>query len=203
MRADVPDGTQGAAFAGFDTPVVVRGKQQPILQIAAGDVKNVPDLAGPDHRARLEAERIEANVVVNRGDEIRMRLSCLRQLGCFRRGHCQRFLADDVLAGVEARQHLLVMIAVRRGDMDHVHIVVFQQLLQAGVAAGQAETCRRPLRFSAEEPRIARYANAEPAQRLDVDRTDEAGTDDGRRDLVKWSHAAQSISNTSANGMRA
>ena len=26
VRADIPDGTQGAAFAGFDTPVVVRGK---------------------------------------------------------------------------------------------------------------------------------------------------------------------------------
>src|SRR5262249_32861107 len=89
---------------------------------------------------------------------------------------------------------LLAVIAVRRGDMDHVHMAVFQQLFQAGVAAGEAEACRRPSRLFRRRAESTHYANAEPAQRLDVDRADEAGTDDGRRDLVKRSHAVSPLS---------
>src|SRR5262249_61818125 len=81
VRADVPDSTQRAAFAGIDTPVVVRGKQQPILQIAAGNVKDIANLAASDHRARLEAEWIEANIVIDRRHESRMRLGRRHQLG--------------------------------------------------------------------------------------------------------------------------
>ena len=50
------------------------------------------------------------------------------------RVHRQRFFADDVLAGLERFFGLLEVEAVGRGDVDHRHLVVSENILKSRVA---------------------------------------------------------------------
>ena len=60
VRADVGEGARRAAEVGVDPPVVVVGRGEPVLQVAAVDQADRAERAGADAGARLADDRVEA-----------------------------------------------------------------------------------------------------------------------------------------------
>ena len=120
MRADVADRPQRAAALGLEPPVPVGVEQQPVLEVAAGDEPDVAEPAVGDELADVLVERVEADVEVDRVDEAAPRGQPRRARATLGRGHRQRLLADDVLAGGEDRLRLREVEVVGRGDVDDV-----------------------------------------------------------------------------------
>ena len=67
--ADVRDCAQRPALAGIEPPVPVGRLQEPVLDVDAVDAVNLAEVAAPNPRPCLAAERVEADVVVRAMDE--------------------------------------------------------------------------------------------------------------------------------------
>jgi hypothetical protein len=108
----------------------------------------------------------------------------------FGRRHGERLLADDVPAGRHDGFRLRHVEVVGRRHVDRVDGRVIEQLVERGIGLGDTECLgarRSALRGAAQH---AAHADADPPQRLHVDRADEACADDGRADVGDPPHAA-------------
>jgi hypothetical protein len=97
------------------------------------------------------------------------------ELGGLARVERERLLADHVLARLQHRLDLRVMEVVGRRDVHDVHARVLEHRLEAVVGLGQPGGARllpRALRCRAHH---AEHLDAEAAQRVDVDDSDETG----------------------------
>tara|TARA_R110002049_G_scaffold4601_3_gene31766 strand:+ start:24485 stop:24709 length:225 start_codon:yes stop_codon:yes gene_type:complete len=65
VRANIRDRAQFAAVIGHDAPVEIGRMKQPILGIAAGDVKQITDGAAANSASRFDAQRVIADVVID------------------------------------------------------------------------------------------------------------------------------------------
>ena len=122
VRADVADGAELATLAGEESPVVVRGLEQPVLEEVALDVDDLAEVAALDERAHLEHGGEEPAHIVHGKDRRAFLLHGGHHLRRLLRRHAQRLLADDVLARRERGEGLLDMDFVRRGDVDDIHV---------------------------------------------------------------------------------
>ena len=179
--------------SGIEPPVPVGVQEQPVLEVAAGDQPDVAQLAVAHGAVEMLVERVEADVVVDGGDAV-ARGREPDQLRGLRGGHRERLLAHHVAAGGQDRLDLGVVELVGRRDVDDVHARVGEQLVQAAHtrAARPAASARvdGPLGGGAED---AVDRDAQAAERLHVDRADEAGADDGRADVDGPSPRASSL----------
>jgi hypothetical protein len=101
-----------------------------------------------------------------------------------------------VLSGGQRRRCLRVVKVIRRGDVDHVDPRVGQHGLEGLVGRRQAErgsAFRGPGMAGSNDPV---HLHAEPAQRLDVHRADEAGPDDGSADFSELGAGLHSADST-------
>src|SRR5262249_61122270 len=124
--AEAGEGPERAAGAGEDAQVEVAGVQQRVLQVRAGDVVHRAERTRRDALAGLPAERVEADVVADRGHD-RGSGGEADELGRFGRGHRQRLFADHVFAGGEGAAGVVEVVAVRRGDVDDLHVRVGEE----------------------------------------------------------------------------
>src|SRR5450759_1125090 len=112
------------------------------------------------------------------------RLQLLRFLG----RHLQRLLADDVPTRGEDLLDLPMVELVRRRDVHDLYGVVREGLRQALVGARQPQL--RGARGAQLRRRLQQPddPHADPAQRLDVDRADEAAANDRGPDVAEVPH---------------
>ena len=104
-------------------------------------------------------------------------------------GHRQRLLADDVPTRGQDGLGLGNVEVVRRGDMDDVHPRVDQQFVERAIGPGDSErrgAVGASFRGAAED---AANRHADPAQRLNVDGTDEPRPDHGGADAREVAHS--------------
>jgi hypothetical protein len=180
VRADVADGAKLSCALGLEPPVPVGRQGKPVLQEAAVNVPDLPQLAGVYPRTRLPDQRIEAKVEVRAVDEAGA-LCQLQELGGLGGREGKRLLADHVLAGLERLLRLRVMQVVRSGQMDDVDALVGEHRF-VRVVGGDRGGRARPLRCRADD---AEDLDPEPPQGVGVHSADEAGTDHCCLDLVE------------------
>ena len=177
MGADVGEGARRTAKAGVDAPVVVLGREQPVLEVRAVKESDGSGRAAPDALPRLPQGRV---VAVDEGHEpgrarapgrAHQRRSAL---GVDR----ERLLADDALPRRQSRLGERGVQVVRDADVDDVDGVGSDELLG---------TVERPLgaqlggRIGRPRPRRRRHADQPSAGaqgRPGVDAADEAGPGD-------------------------
>src|SRR5256884_9104356 len=100
VSADVRNGSEVAAKFGFESPVPVGRKEQPVLMKFSMNEQRFADGAGFHQRACLLAERGIAQVMRNAADEARFLLDAFKRLR-FARIHRKRFLAKNMLSGAQ------------------------------------------------------------------------------------------------------
>ena len=137
---------------------------------------DLAQFAALDQPAQLQHGRVEPDVVVH-GEDLPARRARFDDLRRLARVHGQRLFADDVFAGPQRGQRHLAVEPVGRGDVDHVHVGAGQQLAVIGKRLRDAQPGGG---FGGQVGHVANggHGDAQPAQGLDVNRTDEAGADD-------------------------
>ena len=187
VRADVADRPQRAAALRLEAPVPVALEEQPVLEIAAGHQPDIADIASRHDLVGMLVQRVEADVEVHRVHHAAGR-GKPRELAGLRSGHCQRLLADDVLAGRDDRLCLGDVEIVGRRHVDDVDRGIVEQRLEGRICVRHAER-RRPrlaaLRRAAED---AAHLDADTPQGFDMNRADEARPDDGGADVGDVAH---------------
>ena len=187
VRTDVADRPQRAAALRLEAPVPVALEQQPVLEVAAGDQADVADIARRHHLAGMLVQRVEADVEVHGVDHAAGRGEP-RELAGLRSGHCQRLLADDVLAGRNDRLRLGDVEIVRRRHVNDVDGGIVEERLERRIRLRHAEgRCARltALRRAAED---AANLDADPAQGFDMNRADEPCSDYRGADVGDVAH---------------
>jgi hypothetical protein len=178
VRADVGERTQLAAFLRQQPPVVVGVVEQPVLEVAAVDVDDPPELTLGDHCPQRLQRRVEPQVVVD-GKHPLGRLHRGHQSRRLLAGHRQRLLADDMLARRQRRERMLRVQPVGRGDMNDVDLGMRDQLLVLEAADGIRDAEPRGgglgVRVGVAD---GDHLDAQPLESFDVNRTDEPGADD-------------------------
>ena len=176
VRPDIGHGAQLPALLRQQPPVVVRVLEEPVLHVGAVHVDDLAQLATRDHSVQCQHGGIEANVVIH-GKHAVAAPRQLHELGRFTRVHGERLLAHHMLAGAQRGRRHLEVKAVRRGDVDGVDLRAGQQL----AIVGERPRNGQPLGGLSHEGILVadgRDGDAQPTQRLDVDRADESGADD-------------------------
>ena len=138
MRPDVADRPQRPALVRLQPPVPVTLVEQPVLEVVTRDEANVAQPAGLDDLAEVLVQRVEPDVVVDRG-HLAARRGLANELRGLRGRHRQRLLADDVAAGGQDRRCLRDVQVVGAGHMDDVHLGVGQERVEAVVCLGHPE----------------------------------------------------------------
>src|SRR5436305_8914600 len=93
-----------------------------------------------------------------------------------------------MLPGGEDRRRLRDVQMVRRRHVDHVDVLVGEDVVERRVRVPDAQRLRpggAALGTAAED---AAYVDTDPAERLDVDGPDEPGADDGGTDVGERAH---------------
>ena len=159
MRTDVTDHTQRPADGRVEAPIPVGVLGQPVLQVVPGDQPYGSDGPGTHARRCVLAERVEAVDEADGVDQAEFGCGTAEFVG-LRRCQCERLLADDVLAGLQRRHHLLVMEVVRAAYVHGVYAVVVEHLVEAFVGRRQPRRCARsgvePTNPATETPMRAR-----------------------------------------------
>jgi hypothetical protein len=109
------------------------------------------------------------------------------------RGHGQRLLAHDVLAGLERGQRLFDVEVVGRRHVDDVDRVVCEEIRQGRVGQSNTEGIRPLATATGRRAEDAAHVDADPAQGLDMNRADEAGPDDRGADVREAGHGRGSL----------
>src|SRR4051812_24777703 len=184
MCANVGDSAKFAAFAREEAPVEVFGLDEPILEVGALDVNDAAKATGGDVGAHLQNSGIEADVVIDGEDLFGIARAFADEFGGFFGRHGERFFADDVFAGAQGSEGLRGMFFIGRGNVNDVdfgrvdegvEIVVEEDVWDvpfSGDFAGAVGTGD------------GGDADAEALQSFDVDRADEARTDDAGAELM-------------------
>src|SRR5262249_39052463 len=136
--ADVGNGAKVAAEVGFEAPVPVRGKEEPILMKLPVDERGAADGSGGDESPRLLAERIVAKVVRDAADFSGFFLDGA-QHGGFARIHGERLFAEYVFAGAKKRAGLFEVNVIRRTDVNAGDFFVGGEFGEGRVGAFEAE----------------------------------------------------------------
>src|SRR5579883_3497278 len=176
------------ARQGLDAPVVVGIEEQPVLPVAAVHERHRPEVAAADQGAGVLQHRVEADVERHGVDEP-AGLRGADELPRLGRGHRQRLLAHDVLAGRERGPGRGIVEHVRGGDVHDVHLGIRDQAPVVAVRPGNAE--RRRLAFRgglAAAGERDDLDEPEPAERFDVRRADEPGADHADADREVAGH---------------
>ena len=184
VRTDVGARPERAPFLGDHAQVVVGIEQQPVLRVAAPDVKHVAQITAPTELACLQAERVVAHVVVDgRGlpGSLPRQLDELRRL---RGVHRQRLLAQDVLPRGERGLRHLEMELIRHREVHRVHGGVGQQLVERAVELIERERVRCSTRLLIGQPQDPDHGDTDAPQGLDVHRPHEPRADHGDTDFL-------------------
>ena len=184
VRPDVAHRRGLAALVGLEAPAVVGVEQQPVLQVLAVDEARRPNLALGDHRPRLLHQRVAAVVERHRVHHA-LGGGGVEQFPGLGRGHRQRLVRHDVLAGRNRRHAHRVVHVVGRRVVHHVHIRIGQQRLVAAVRLRHAERLGLLLRqFIVEVGDRDHVHEPESTHRLQVMRTDEPRPDQTHPDSL-------------------
>ena len=139
-------------------------------------------------------ERVEADVEVDRVDEPARARPGATSSADSAEVIASGFSHTTWLPGGEDPPDLRVVELVGRGDVDDLDALVGEQLVEARVGLRQAELARPAARRApATTSRRPCDADADAAQRLDVDGADEPAADDGGADVADASHAGQHL----------
>ena len=176
MRADVGECPRGAPEGGVDAPVVVLGREQPVLEVAAVQQPQLAERAFADAGTGLAHRRVVPvdeghgrDPVGGRGGEDQ-----LVGAGDVER---ERLLADEVLARLERGTSQRQVEVVRCADVDDVDLLAGDQLLRGCesalgaelLACGRGALGRRGHR--SDDPRAGEpgRASVDPADEPDAD----------------------------------
>src|SRR5580765_7647346 len=176
MSPDIPDSTEISSFFIQNPPVEVAGIQEPVLDIAALDMKYLADAAATNHGASLETERIEPHVVIDCGDQLRVPLGRHDERGRFGRGHCEWLFANDILPRLESGEYLAAVKAIRRSEMNRLDFHVGQQLVIVSISPLETKFVCSFLGFLERSSKDSLDVNSQPAQGLQMNGRDKAST---------------------------
>ncbi len=117
---------------------VMRGEQ--IVADIGLQMQDLAEFAGLDRAARILHRRFVAAFVPDAEHDPGTVARGENALGA-RGGQGQRLFAEDLLAGGNGREDLLLVLAVRGGDHDRVHIPVREHLVQGRVQREAMRSC--------------------------------------------------------------
>ena len=161
VRAEVAE-RAGAGLVGIEAPRVERRVVAPVLQVAAAEVADLPQLARVDHLAREPHRRDEAVVEraqvldAGRGDR-------LPDLVALVGVAAERLLADDVLARLRGGDRRLGVQRVRAAVVEEPDPVVLDELAPVAGRVLVAVALRRLLDRLRRSARRCRRASARAA----------------------------------------
>ena len=104
--------------------------------VVGNDAMNGADSAAFDHSSDLDREWEEACPDCFHEEEI-LFFGCGDEFLGLRGVGCECLFAKDVFPGEEAEHGVLVVVGVRGGDVDNVHIGIFGQFLVGAVGGGR------------------------------------------------------------------
>ena len=102
-------------------------------------MENFTDLSAANSFPRLQAEGIEADVVVYTGSLVGMLCCEPDKFRRFFRIHCQRLFAQDMLAGLERSSCHFEMQTIRRSNMNGMNLIIMEQFIEIRVGMLQAK----------------------------------------------------------------
>ena len=124
VRTNVADRTQFPAFRRQQTPVIIGLFEQPILKEMPVHLNDLPQVTSGDEGSHLQDRGEKSAHVINRKDRpprarLPYRGDDLRRLSG---RHAERFFAEDMLARLQAREALLDVNLIGRGNVNDVDI---------------------------------------------------------------------------------
>jgi len=196
MRTYVRNGSKFPTLWAIQPPIPVGGSHEPVLVIRAGYESDLSQGATADQLMRLMEYRVETNVEAGRIDHGRGS-SSIDKLPTLLGIQAQRFLTDDVFAGLNRGESLRKVQIVGARDMDNINLGVPHQLLQGTIATRNSQlpsTVSRLFRRRTEEPDDL---GTRTTSRFNMNRADEPGADDcnpniswvGHRRLLPFTRA--------------